>query len=67
VIDVLLWEHLKEYVYAVLPRTIKDLMTRLQAAVTTVDVNMFGCVEENAVWYTSICLEMARYRFKQLL
>jgi hypothetical protein len=59
--------HLREYIYAVLSRIIKDLMERFQAAVTTADVNMFGCVQENAVWYTAMCLEMVRHRFKQLL
>jgi hypothetical protein len=32
--------HLKEHVYAVSPRTMLDLVARLQAAVTAVDVNM---------------------------
>jgi hypothetical protein len=35
-----LWGHLKEQVYTVPPRTIKDLMARLQAAVIMVDANM---------------------------
>jgi hypothetical protein len=39
--DFFLWGHLKEQVYAVPPRTIEDLVARLQAAVTTVDANMF--------------------------
>jgi hypothetical protein len=34
---VFLWGHLKEQVDAVTPRTIEDLVARLQAAVTTVD------------------------------
>jgi hypothetical protein len=38
--DIFLWGHLKEQVYAVPPRTIEDLVARLQAAVTTVDANM---------------------------
>jgi hypothetical protein len=47
--NVFLWGHLKEHVYAVPPRAIKDLMGRLQAAVTMVDahvcvkVHMRGC------------------------
>jgi hypothetical protein len=67
VANVFLWEHLKEYVYAVPPRTMKDLMARLQAAATIVDANMLGCVQENAVWYMAICLEMVRDHFIQLL
>jgi hypothetical protein len=35
-----LWGYLKEYIYAVTPTTIKDLVTSLQAAVTLVDANM---------------------------
>jgi hypothetical protein len=38
--DIFLWGHLKELVYAVPPRTIEALMARLQAAVTMVDANM---------------------------
>jgi hypothetical protein len=39
-----LWEHLKVQVYAVLPRAIKDLVARLQAAVTMADANMLRLV-----------------------
>jgi hypothetical protein len=39
--DFFLWGHLKECVYAVLPRTIEGLVARLQAAVTTLDGNMY--------------------------
>jgi hypothetical protein len=60
--DVFLWGHLKDQVYAVLPRTIEDLMATLQAAVTTVDSNMLRRVRENAV-----CLEMDGGRFENLL
>jgi hypothetical protein len=38
--DFFLWGHLKEQVYAVLPRNIEDLVARYQAVVTTVDANM---------------------------
>jgi hypothetical protein len=41
--------HLKELVHAVPPRTTEDLVTKLQAAVTTVDANMRGRVRENAM------------------
>jgi hypothetical protein len=38
--DFLLWGHLKEHVYAVPPRTVKDLVARLKTVVTMVDVKM---------------------------
>jgi hypothetical protein len=59
--DFFLWGHLKEQVYAVPPRTIEDLVVRLQAAVTTVvDANMLRRVRGNAVRRTAFCLEMFR-------
>jgi hypothetical protein len=54
----LLCGHLKEQVYAVRPRTTEDPVTRLQAAVTTVDANMLRRVRANAVRHTAVCLEM---------
>jgi hypothetical protein len=65
--DFFLWGHLKGQVYAVPPRTIDDLVARLQAAVTTVDANMLRHVQENAVWRTAIYLEMNRGHFEHLL
>jgi hypothetical protein len=62
-----LWGHLKEQVYTVPPRTIEDLVARLQAAVTTVDANMLRRVPENAVRRTAVCLEMDGDRFEHLL
>jgi hypothetical protein len=62
-----LWTDLKEYVYAVCLRTIKDLVARLQAAVTTVDTNKLGRVRENSVRSTVVCLEVDRGRSKQIL
>jgi hypothetical protein len=50
--------HLKERVYAVCPRTIEDLVARLQAAVTAVDANMLRRVRENTVWRTAVSLEI---------
>lgn len=47
-----LWGHLKEHVYAVPPRTIKDLVAGLEAAVSTVDVNTLRRVLEYAVPWT---------------
>jgi hypothetical protein len=32
-----LWEHLREHVYLVWPRTVEDRLARLQADVTAVD------------------------------
>jgi hypothetical protein len=54
----LLWGHLKELNYAVPPRPIKDLLARLQAAVTMVNANMLKCVQETGIQCTDICLEM---------
>jgi hypothetical protein len=42
-------EHLEERLYAVPPRSIEDLVARLQTAVTTADANMLRHVQENAV------------------
>jgi hypothetical protein len=65
--DFFLWGHLKEQVYAVPPRTIEDLVQRLQAGVTTVDAHMLRRVRENAVRRTAVCLEMDGGRFEHLL
>jgi hypothetical protein len=65
--EVFLWGHLKEQVYAVPPRTIEDLVARLQAAVTTVDANILRCVRQNAVRRAAVCLEMDGGRFEHLL
>jgi hypothetical protein len=62
-----LWGHLKEQVYAVPPRTMKDLMARLQAPVTTVNANMLRRVQENAVLCTVVCLDMDGGCFEHLL
>jgi hypothetical protein len=56
-----------EKVYAVPPRTIEDLVARLQAAATSVDANMLRCVRENAVRRTAVCLEMYGGRFENLM
>lgn len=53
------WKYLKEDICAVLPRTTEDLVARLQAAVATVDVNMFRRIPENAVRRPAVCLEVA--------
>jgi hypothetical protein len=54
-----LWGHLKEQVYAVPPRTIQDLVARLQD-VTTVVASMLRRVLENAVRLTAFCPEIFR-------
>jgi hypothetical protein len=62
-----IWGHLKEYVYAVPPRTVEDLPVRLQAGVTTVDANMSRRVRENAARRNVACFEMDGGRFKHLM
>jgi hypothetical protein len=53
-----LWGHLKEHDYAVPPRTIEDLVERLQATTTSVDANMLRRVRENVLRRSAVCLEM---------
>jgi hypothetical protein len=65
--DFFVWGYMKEHVYAVLHRSIEGLAARFEAAVTTVDVNMFRRVRVNAVWRTAVCLEMDVDRFEHLL
>jgi hypothetical protein len=62
-----LWGHLKEHDYAVPPRTIEDLVERLQAAMTSVDANMLRRVRENVLRRSAVCLEMEGGRFERLL
>jgi hypothetical protein len=59
--------HLKDLIYAVPFRTMKDLMSRLKALLTTVYANMLIHVQENAAWHSAICLEIDRGCFKHLL
>jgi hypothetical protein len=59
-----LWGHLKEHVYAASPRIIEDLVTILQAAMTTIAANMLRRVQENAMWHIAVCLEMDGGHFK---
>jgi hypothetical protein len=63
----LLWRHLKEHVYAVRPRTIEDLMARIQASVTMVDTKMFRRVRKNTLRRTAVCFKMDEGRFEHLL
>jgi hypothetical protein len=64
--DFFQWRHLKEHVYAVPPRTVKDIMTRLQAAVAVVIATMFKmCLREYCMVHClAICLEMDRGDFE---
>lgn len=41
-----------------LPRLMKDLVPRLQAAVTMTDASMLRHVWENAVWCPAVCIKM---------
>jgi hypothetical protein len=62
-----LWRPLKEQVCAVPPRSIEDLVARLQTVVTRVDANMLRYVRKDAVRRTSVCLEMDGGRFEHSL
>jgi hypothetical protein len=45
--DFFLWTRLEEHLYAVPPRSIEDLAAKLQADVTTLDINMLkACSRE---------------------
>jgi hypothetical protein len=65
--DFFLWGRLKEYFYAVRPRTIGDLVARPQAAVTTVDANTLRRVRGHTVRRTAVFPEMDGGRFEHLL
>lgn len=46
-IEFVLWGHLKEHVYTVLPRTVEGLLARLQAAMTMADAKILNsCLRE---------------------
>jgi hypothetical protein len=59
--------HLKEHVYSVPTRTVEDLVARLQAAVTRVNVNMLSCARQNAVQRASVSLEIDGFCFDHQL
>jgi hypothetical protein len=65
--DLFLWGHPKEHVYAVFPRTVEDLVARCQTAVTTADAKILRRVRKNAVWRTAAFLETGRGHFDSLL
>jgi hypothetical protein len=52
--DCFLWGHLKGYFYAIPPRTIEDLVQRIEAAVTTVDVDMLWREELSLLGYKAV-------------
>jgi hypothetical protein len=66
-IIIFLQGHLKDYVYAVPPRTTDDLVARIQGAVTKVDAEMLRRVRENTVRGTVFDLKMDECRFEYLL
>jgi hypothetical protein len=55
---------MKEHVYAVPVRTMKDLVSRFKLALTTVGANMLMHVPETAAWHTAVCLEIDGGYFK---
>jgi hypothetical protein len=59
--------HLKEHFCAAPPRTIKDLIGRLQAFLTSVNANMLKHVWEIVRQCPNMCLEMDGDYFQQLL
>jgi len=64
-----LWEHLREHVYLVWPRTVGDRLARLQADVTAVDddVLVLRYLWKNCMHCISVCLEKDKRRFDHLL
>jgi hypothetical protein len=61
------WGHLKDYLYAVPPKTIEVIAARFRPDVTTVDANVLRRVQENAVRRTAVCIRTVGDRFEQLL
>jgi hypothetical protein len=46
-VDFFLWRHQEQQIYTFPPRTIEELMARLQAVVTTVDAKILRRVPQN--------------------
>jgi hypothetical protein len=65
--SIFLGGHQKEDVYAVPPRSVEDLVARLEAAVITVHVDMLRHARENIVWRTAGCPEIDGGCFEHLL
>jgi hypothetical protein len=65
--DFFLWGHLKEHGYEVPPRTIKNLVAKIQPAVITVDADVLRRVRQNAVGRDVVCLEMNGDRLENIL
>jgi hypothetical protein len=57
-INCFLWGNLKEHIFAISPRTIKNLVPRLQAAETVVNASMLRHVRQKAAWHMAVCREM---------
>ena len=53
-------------VYSVPSRTVENSVTRFQAAVISVGINIWRCVGEKEVWLTAACIKIG-VRFKNLL
>jgi hypothetical protein len=53
--------------YSVPSRTVENSVTRFQAAVTSVGVNIWWCVGEKEVWITAACIKIEGVRFENLL
>jgi hypothetical protein len=56
--NLFLRRHLSEHVHAVCPRIIEDLVSRLQAVVTTADASMLRRVGESVLLRTALCLKI---------
>jgi hypothetical protein len=53
-LDYFLWEHLKEYIYTVHPRTTGGVAARLQVSVRTAGANVLRLVQGNSMLCTAI-------------
>jgi hypothetical protein len=51
---------LKEHVYTIPPRNLKDFVAKLKAVVTTVDAYTLMCVRENVMQRTAVCIEIEK-------
>jgi hypothetical protein len=56
--DFFVWGHLNEHVHLTPTRIIEDIVARIKAVLTTVDVNMLRHIGGNAVRRTAVCLGM---------
>jgi hypothetical protein len=66
--DFFLWGHLKEVVYSLgPPASPEEFMSRIQAAVTTIDGNMLQRVQQNIMKRTRACIQMNGGHLEHLL